>query len=116
MKVDKAKLTRKLKRRTVSDLKRCEHNIFTHFPKCPDCDICQRNKPRRASCKAKSTPQGDGLPLAKEFGDRITSDHKVLNEEDESRQADRNAHIIQDFATYWLQAYAAKHKDAKETK
>jgi hypothetical protein len=50
------------------------------------------------------------------FGDAITGDHKIINEDDASRDHDKTACIIQDRPTNWLQAYAAQHKSAAETK
>ena len=40
----------------------------------------------------------------------MTADHKVLNEDDESRDQDRLALIIQDAATYWLQGVPVQNK------
>ena len=46
----------------------------------------------------------------------LTADHKILNEDDESRSGDKVVCIIQDKATHWLQAYPAPTKSADETK
>ena len=60
-----------------------EHNLFTHFPKCDTCPVCQEAKPRHTYMK-KSTgePDPDGLPIPKAWGDAVTADHKILNEDE----------------------------------
>ena len=115
VKQDKVKANRKAKKK-ISSCQLCEHNVFTHFPKDPNCPICQGSKAQRARCSSKAQPAPDGLPEPKIFGDAITADHKILNEDDESRDHDRVACVIQDRATYWLQAYAAGNKSGAETK
>ena len=49
----KEKQDKKKKRKKVVMGKTCKHNIFTHFPKDLDCDICKRNKPMKARCESK---------------------------------------------------------------
>ena len=56
----------------------------------------------------------DQLPKPKRFADAVTADHKILNEDDESRDYDRVALIVMDRFTRWLQGYAASTKHAKE--
>ena len=51
----------------------CKHNVYTHFPKDRNCEICKRTKITRA------------VPRAEIFGDLITADHKVLSDNCESR-------------------------------
>ena len=94
----------------------CEHNIFTHFPKDPNCPICQANKPTRAYVQSKPGAEPDALPVPKAWGDAITADHKILNEDDQSRDHDRMACIILDRFTQWLQGYSAPSKSAAETR
>ena len=50
-----------------------------------------------------------------EFGDLITADHKVFNEEGESRKHHRYAVVVQDLATQWMQSYLCKIKIFRET-
>ena len=95
--------------------KTCKHNIFTHFPEDLDCDICKRNKPMKARGESKGEKHVDALPTPQHFGDAGTLDHKVINEDDASREGDRNACVILDRATYWLQAYGDQNKSAKAT-
>ena len=73
-------------------------------PDCPICNSCKRN---RAHCRSKVHGEPDSLPEPKAFADSITADHKVLNEDDESRSRDRVALVIMDRFTCWLQAFAA---------
>jgi len=56
------------------------------------------------------------LPEPQAFADRITADHKILNEDDASRSEDRNVLIVQDAFTKWLQAYPVKTKSADDAK
>ena len=56
--------------------------FFIHFPKDRNCEVCLRTKITRAPCRRRT---GEVLPRAQQFGDLITADHKVFNEEGESR-------------------------------
>ena len=60
---------------------RVNMNIFTHFPKDRNLDICLRTKITRASCRRRT---GAVVPGAEHFGDLMTADHKVLGEGCES--------------------------------
>ena len=95
--------------------KTSEHNIFTHFPKCPNCRVCQLSKVQKAQCRAKTEHEGDSLPIPQKFGDAVTCDHKILNEDQEDRENDRNIFVILDRFTQFIQAYAAPTKSAVET-
>ena len=55
---------------------------YTHFPTDPNCDICLKTKITRASCRRRA---GTVVPRAEFFGDLITADHKILNEESVNR-------------------------------
>ena len=55
-------------------------SIYTRFPKYRNCDICQRTQITRALCRRRTC---EALPRTENFGDLITADHKVLNEEGE---------------------------------
>ena len=73
-----------------------KHSVYTHFPKDRNCEICQRTKITRASCRRRN---GGAVLRAENFGDLITSDHKVLSENCESRNNHRCAVVVQDLAT-----------------
>ena len=87
---------------------------MTHFPKDPDCPICQRCKPQSAS-HGQSKRYCDSLPVPVKFGDRGTLDHKIINDDDKSRDHDKAVCVVLDIATYWLQAYADPRKTAEAT-
>ena len=104
---------KKVKKNSV---KTSEHNIFTHTPKHPACRICQLSKVQKAHCRVKTEHKGDDLPIPQKFGDAITCDHKILNEDQEDAEEQHNIFVILDRYTQFLQAYAAKQKSAEETK
>ena len=91
-----------------------EHNLWTHFPKDPNCPICSQCKRNRAQCRQKVHAAPDDLPVPKKFADAITCDHKILNENDASRSSDRLAMVVLDRFTQWLQGYPSKTKTADE--
>ena len=82
-----------------------KHSVYTHFPKDRNCEICQRTKITRATCRRRI---GRVVPRAENFGDLITTDHKVLSESCESRNNHRYAVVVQDLATQWIQSYPCK--------
>ena len=90
------------------------HNTFTHFPKDPNCDICNGVKRNRAQCRQKVHGKPDQLPAPTAWSHSLSADHVILNEQDESREQDRVAMVCLDRFTRWLQGYAAKTKSAKE--
>ena len=89
-----------------------KHSIYPHFPKDRNCDVCLRTKITKASCRRRT---GEALPRAEKFGDLITGDHRVLNEGCESRDTHRDAVVVQDLATEWIQSYPCKRKSSHET-
>ena len=89
-----------------------KHNVYTHFPKDRNCEICKRIKITRAPCRRRN---GEAVPRAVNFGDLITADHKVLSDNCESRNNHRYAVVVQDLATQWIQAYPCKNKTSQET-
>ena len=54
-----------------------KHSVYTHFPKDRNCEICHRTKITRAPCRRRI---GGAVPRAENFGDLITTDHKILGE------------------------------------
>ena len=89
-----------------------KHSVYTHFPRDRNCEVCQRTKITRASCRRRS---GGAVPRAENFGHLITADHKVLSEGCESRNKHRYAVVVQDLATQWIQSYPCKTKTSHET-
>jgi hypothetical protein len=96
------------------DPKQNSHNLLTHFPMDPNCPICSSCKRNRSHCRSKKHGEPDQLPEPKKFADAMTADHKILNEDDESREHDRVALIVMDRFTRWLQGYASNSKSAEE--
>ena len=94
-------------RRTKVVSKSRKHNIFVHFPKDRNCEVCLRTKMARCPCRRCT---GEAVPRAEKFGDLITADHNVLSEEGESRHNHRYAIVVQDLTTRWIQAYPCKMK------
>ena len=43
-----------------------KHNVYTHFPKDRNCEICKRTKITRAQCRRRN---GEAVPRAVNFGD-----------------------------------------------
>ena len=89
-----------------------KHSVKTHFPKDRNCEICKRTKITRAPCRRRN---GEAVPRAVNFGDLITTDHKVVSDNCESRNNHRYAVVVQDLATQWIQAYPCKNKTSQET-
>ena len=89
-----------------------QHHLFTHFPKDGNCEVWLRTKITSALCRRRS---GVAVPRAEKFGDLITADHKVCNEQGESRNGHRYAVVVQDLATEWTQSYQCKTKTSQET-
>ena len=89
-----------------------KHNIFTHFPKDQNCDICLRTKITRAACRRRT---GTVVSRAENFGDLLTADHKVLGEGCESRHNHRYAVVVQDLASQWIQSFPCEEKTSQET-
>ena len=88
-----------------------KHSIYAHFPKEANCDISLNTKITRSSCRRRA---GTVVPKAEKFGDLLTEDQKVLSEESESRNNHRDAVVVQDLATQWLQS-PCKSKSSQET-
>ena len=75
------------------------HNLFIHFQTDPSCEKCKRTRITRVPCRRSPAHREDRIPRATNFGDVVTADHKVLNEENESRLHHRCAAVVQDLAT-----------------
>ena len=59
---------------------------FHLFLKDRNCEVCLRTKMTRTPCRRRT---GEALPRTDIFGDLMTADHKVLDEEGESRNNHR---------------------------
>ena len=77
-----------------------------------NCEVHNRTKISRAPCRRRT---GEAVPRAEKFGDLITADHNVLNEEDTSRNNHWHTVVVHDLATQWIQSYPCKTKTCQET-
>ena len=84
-----------------------KHSVYTHFPKDPNSDICLEAKITRTHCRRRT---GTIVPRAEHVGDLITTDHKVFNEESESRNNRQYAVVVHNLATQWIQSHLCKTK------
>ena len=91
----------KYKKGIIGSQPRGNHNVFTHIPKDPNCEVCKKTKSTRARCRIKPEKRVDGIALSTKFGDLITADYKSRNVENESRCRHRNNLIVQDGFTNW---------------
>ena len=82
------------------------------LPEGPELQFCRRNKITRAPCGKRAN---NHIHRAEKFGDLITADHKIINEEGESRNNHPYAIVVQDLATQWIQSYPCKTKTSPET-
>ena len=72
-------------------------------------------EPRRQGLLAEDALAKQSGPGAEKFGGLMTADHKVLNEEGESRNNHRYAVVVQDLASQWIQSYPRKTKTSQQT-
>ena len=73
-----------------------KHSVYIHSPKDRNCEVCLRTKMTKAPCRRRT---GEAVPRAEKFGDLITADHKVFNEEGESGHNHRYPVVVQDLTT-----------------
>ena len=71
-----------------------------------------RTRITRAHCRKLT---GDAVRRTEKFGDVITADHKVSDEDGESRNNHRYAVVVQDMAARWIQSYPCESKTSQET-
>ena len=88
---------------------RGNHDVFTQYPKDPNCEDRKKTTTR---ARSRIQPQ---KRVDTQFGDLITADHNILNVET-SRDADtKNAVTVQDDFTNWIQSYPMETKETSET-
>ena len=92
-----------------------QHKLFTHFPGDANCKVCRRAKVTRTPCKINPDDPTDRLKIADRFGDVMTANHKVLDEEQESRLHHRYSVVVQDHATITRQQAKSPHHCTNET-
>ena len=73
-----------------------KHSIYIHFIKGRNCDVCLKTKITGVPCSRRDE---GSIPRFVKFDDLVTSDHKILNVESESRNNYRYSFLVQDLAT-----------------
>ena len=89
-----------------------------NFPHDPNCRICVASRLQKAArpFKTDSNARPDALAPALKFGDRLTADHAIMNQENMSAEDEALvACVIQDGFSQWLQAFPCKTKSAQDT-
>ena len=77
-------------------------NLFTHFPKDPNCEVCRSKKLRERRAEEILTIWRDRDKDCRKIGDIITTDHEVFDEEQESRLHHKYAVVVERLATHWI--------------
>ena len=78
----------KSKKGIIDSQPRGNHNVFTHYPKDPNCEVYKKTT-TRARCRIKPKKRVDGIAPS--------VDHKFLNVENESRCGHKkNATVVQE--------------------
>ena len=106
-------LTKYLQSPYGRDVRICVNKeCFLIFPKDRNYEIWQRTKITRIPCRRRN----DGaVSLAENLGDLITVDHKILNDNYESRNNHRYTVVMQDLSSQWHQVYPCKTKTSQKT-
>ena len=65
-----------------------DHNVFSHVPHHPDCEVRRLTKASRARCKHRPVRRAVGIPHPTAFGELAT--------DDDSRDDHRNGVIAQE--------------------
>ena len=91
------------------------HDLFTYFPKDPNCDVCRRAKVTTVPCRINLDDRADRITRQKYLAIWKTADHKVLNKDQEARLHNQLAVVVLDLTTQWIQSYLYKIKSAQET-
>lgn len=91
------------------------YHLLTHTPKNPNCPACRRAKMQKKPHRRKAIPIEERAQ-AEKFGDLITGDHIVtIDKIDKSIDGKRDAVVIYDVATMFLECYPTGTKSADET-
>ena len=77
----------KSKKGIICPQTRGNRNVFIHYPKDPNCEVCKKTKPTRARCRIKLENRVDGIAISKKFGDLKFDQFRsqILNVENEPR-------------------------------
>ena len=101
----------KSKKGIIGSPQREIHNVFTHYPKDSNCEVCKKTKTTRARCRIKPEMRVDGIAPSTQFGDLITADHKILNVENKSSCGHKNSLVVQDVFMNWILGHPMRTKE-----
>ena len=71
----------KSKKGIICPQTRGNRNVFIHYPKDPNCEVCKKTKPTRARCRIKLENRVDGIAISKKFGDLKFDQFRSQNSE-----------------------------------
>ena len=92
-----------------------DYHLLTHTPKNPYCQSCIRAKMQRKPHRKKKVPLAERAE-AENFGDLVTGDHIVsLGQVDVSVDGKRDAVVLYDVASGYLECFPTVTKNADET-
>lgn len=97
-----------------------QNHYMTHFPKdkiCPVCAKCKTQK-RQARKKSKDDASYESWVEPKTFAELVTADNMIVAEskaENRSRNEDKYAIVIQDWATKQIGAFPVKSKSGEDS-
>ena len=91
------------------------HNVFTPFPRDPNCEVCKLTKTTRAPCRNRPDARWDRVHHPQPFEDLLPADHKVLTEENECLLQHSCAVVGQDLFFFLSKVTQRKNKIAQET-
>ena len=86
-----------------------EEHLFTHRPKNPFCETCVRAKMQAPQARRR---HGSSSVDAKAFGDHVTADHVISNDETYGFKGEWNALVVKDVFTQFRYFYPSARQDA----
>ena len=60
--------------------------MFTHVPRDPNCKVCRMTRTTHGKCKIRPLNRVDAIPASNSLVELISTEHKILNLDDESRR------------------------------
>ena len=82
-------------------------NVFRHFPKLPNWEVCTMTKTKRARCKHRRLKRAGVILFLTTLGELVTADLKILDLD--------SARIVHDGTRTCYRVIPTKRKNAKET-
>ena len=86
-----------------------EEHLFTHRPKNLFCETCVRSKMQAPQARRR---HGSSSVDAKAFGDHVTADHVISNDETYGFKGEWNALVVKDVFTQFRYFYPSARQDA----